>query len=77
MSIGIKGSSEQILETHLKLDKLVETLEEISSYWNGEDESYIGPDGEVYNEEDANIALEAIEQIKKLKELLSEIGITY
>lgn len=77
MSIGIKGSGEQILETHPKLDKLIETLEEISGYWNGEDDRYVGGDGEVYDEDSAHCANEAIEKIKELKELLDELNLTY
>lgn len=77
MSIGIKGSGEEVLETHPRLDKLIESLEEISGYWNGEDDRYVGGDGEVYTEEDASVSEEAIEKIKELKTLLTEIGITY
>lgn len=69
MSIGIKGSGEQILESHPRLDKLAEYLEEISGEWNG-DESGL-------QEDRAHASQEAIEKIKELKELLDELELTY
>lgn len=77
MSIGIKGSGEEILEQHPKLDTLQGRLEEISSYWNGEDDMFIGGDGVLYAEEASHCATEAIEKVQELKTLLEEINITY
>lgn len=77
MSIGIKGSGEAILETHQRLDKLIDELEDISTYWNGKDETFIGGDGEIHHEEQADCANEAVEMIKKLRLLLEELDITY
>lgn len=61
----------------LPLEKLKELLEEISGYWNGEDDSYVDGNGEVCTEEDAQMANEALEKLEELKVLLEEIGITY
>lgn len=69
MSIGIKGSGEEILEQHPKLDKLEAILEEIAGQWNG-DESGL-------QEDMAHASLEAIEKIKELKVLLDELNLIY
>lgn len=69
MSIGIKGSGEEILEQHPKLDKLTEVLEEIAGEWNG--------DMPGSQEDNAHASLGAIEKIKELKELLEELDLTY
>jgi uncharacterized protein Yka (UPF0111/DUF47 family) len=69
MSIGIPGSGEAILETHPKLDKLAEMLEEISGEWNGDEPGL--------QEDMAHAATEAIEKIEELKELLTELDITF
>lgn len=77
MSTGIKGSGEEILEQHPKLDKLVEILEEITGHWNGEDDTYLDGDGEIRSEESAHAADEAITKIAELKVLLEELNLTY
>lgn len=62
---------------HPYLDKLIEELEEISTYWNGEDDTFIGGDGEIHHEEQAQMANEAVEKLNEVKELLDELDITY
>lgn len=49
------------------LEAFIKTQEEISGYWNGEDDRYIGGDGEVYTEEDATLAQERADAAKQLK----------
>ena len=69
MSISLKGSGEEILEQHPKLDRLIETLQEISGQWNGDESGS--------QEDNAHTADDAIEKIEELKELLDALDITF
>lgn len=49
------------------LDAFIATQEGISGHWNGSDDYFIGPDGDVYDEDDVHIAQERADAAKALK----------
>ena len=57
------------------LDAFITEQEAISGYWNGEDDQYVGPDGDVYDEDDAHIAQERADAAKALKAVILQYDI--
>lgn len=55
------------------LDIRREQYEEFAGDWNGEDDKFISG-GELFNEEDAQLASDIVEKIDELKELFKEFN---
>jgi hypothetical protein len=56
----------------LDLDRLKKRAEEVASYWNGESERFVGADGEVYTDEDAQTMSDIIKVVEELEQLLEQ-----
>ena len=59
----------------LTLSYIKEEAEKIASHWNGSDESFVGGDGEVYSDDDAETALELLTKIEEIEMLVEALNI--
>lgn len=57
----------------LSLDTLIKEQEVIAGDWNGESEHFVSG-GDVYNEDDAQLAAETVSVAKDLQRLLVELA---
>lgn len=58
----------------LDLDTVKNRAEEVVGHWNGEATQFIGADGEVYTDEDAQVMNDIIKVVEELESLLEEAG---
>jgi len=58
----------------LDLDKLKKRAEEVAGHWNGESLRFVGADGDVYSDEDAQVMNDIIKVVEELESLLEQAG---
>jgi len=57
------------------LEWLEKEANDIAGYWNGSDGTFVDGNGEVRTEEDAAAALELLQKLTEVKQLIEELGI--
>ena len=57
------------------LDYIKASADDIAGYWNGSDERFIGGDGDSHTDDEAQTAIELLEKIKEVEELISLLDI--
>jgi len=58
----------------LDLDTIKKRAEEVAGHWNGEAENFVGGDGDIYTDEDAQTMSDIIKVVEELETLLEQAG---
>lgn len=57
------------------LEYIKKEAENIASYWNGKDETFIGGDGEIHTDEQAQVADDLLKQIAEVEATVAELNL--
>lgn len=57
------------------LQYIKEEAEDIAGHWNGSDEKFVDGNGDLRNDEDAEMAVELLDKVKEVEELMKALGI--